>query len=214
MFRKALLYIRKNYNAAATRKKFLIIWGILALVGVAAGVVVDLTLPFDRWWNFLRTAVLAVSAISIFVLSYSLSLFLHYRKVRTDYAWEPYRMRMSPSWRRRIALIAGTVGLVFVIGNGMQPGYTFISTMFVVLIIALFAYIRPTKAEARREALGVPDVRDTNYEHLKRSMEAEREKEEALKARRKEFERSQRKKTRKQRREDQAAFDEEMNAEQ
>lgn len=209
MFRKSLLYIRKNYNDTAGRTRFLVLWGIVFLLSVAAGVTVDLLLPFDQWWNLLRIAILVPSSAAGFILVYAFSLFLHYRKVSTDYDWVPYRARTSTTWRRRIAAIVAAVGFIVLYAHGMQPGYTFVTTGFVVLVAALFAYMRPSKAEARREILDIPDARDTRYEQIKERIEGEQVREERMKAKRKEYAKQERKKTRKQRREEAEQFEEE-----
>lgn len=211
MFRKSLLYIRKNYNTKDTRVRFLSIWGAVFLFGVLAGVAVDIFLPFEQWWNVLRAALVIPTAAAGFILAYSFSLFLHYRKVSQDYSWEPYRARLSAMWRRRIAAIIATVGVVILYANSIHPSYayTLLTTLFAVLIISLFAYIRPSREEARREALDIPDARDIRYEQRKAELLKEQEREERLKEKRKVYEKAERRKSRRQRKAEHEVFEQE-----
>lgn len=209
MFRQALLYIRKNYNAEATRLRFLIMWGAAFLLSVVAGYVIDYTLPFEQWWNLLRTAVLTVIAASGFILAYAGSLFLHYRRIAIDPHWIPFRARLSTTWRRRISALIGALGFVILYAHGMQPGYTFVTALFVIMVIGLFTYMRPTRDEARREKLNIPDARDLKYESLKTRIAEEQAQKQRMKELRKSEKKRLRGMTRQQRKEEQERLEEE-----
>lgn len=172
LFRKALVRIRKEYHSD---KKRLFIYSALALALVAAiGATVDALLPFNGIWNILRSAILAPTAAIMFVLGYAISLHMHYNRIQTDPEWVPYRLRLSPTWRRRISAIVAAFAFVFVYANGYRIGYTFVSSIFVAVVIALFAFMRTTRDEARREEFDIPDTRDTRYESHRQRIAAER----------------------------------------
>lgn len=173
-FRKFLVRIKKEYN---TNAKKLYILSILASVfGILIGTALDLFVPFNSWGNVLRTLTLIPTTISMFVFGYAVSLYRHKRKVEQDPNWMPYRMRLSPSWRRRIALIIGAFILLGIYANEQSVGYTPLSSLFAALVIALVAFIRTTKDEAQREELNIPDSRDIRYnQQIKRLEEARAE---------------------------------------
>lgn len=172
LFRKFLVRIRKEYN---TEKKRLFIYSSIALiVSALLGVLVDAFLPFEGGWNILRSAVLVPTSVSIFILGYAISLDMHYKKIRDNPDWIPFRSRMSPTWRRRISAIVAAFAFIFVYANGYRIGYTFVSSLFVAAVIAIFAFMRTTREEANREEFDIPDVRDTHYETHRRKLAADR----------------------------------------
>lgn len=172
LFRKFLVKIRKEYN---TDKKRLFLYSAAVLfAATVVGVVIDAFLPFSGVWNALRTVVLIPTSLGIFIFGYAVSLELHYRKIANDPEWKPFRMRFSPTWRRRISAIVAAFAMVLVYANGYRIGYTFISSLFVAAAIAIFAFLRTTRDEAVREEFNIPDSRDTNYETHRKKLAADR----------------------------------------
>lgn len=160
-FRKALIRIRREYNV---NPKALFMYSALAsLLTVVIGIVADIFLPFESWGNVVRSVILIPTAASLFTLSYAVSLFMHYSRINSNPDWVPFRLRMSPSWRRRISAIVGAVLLVIMYASGFRIGYTPISSIFVAIAIGLFAFMRTTREEAAREEFNIPDVRDVRY---------------------------------------------------
>jgi pimeloyl-ACP methyl ester carboxylesterase len=172
LFRKFLVRIRKEFNTNKGRL-FGYSFGVLCAF-IAFGIAADGLLPFNGLWNALRTIILIPTSLSAFVLGYAISLELHYRKIANDPEWRPYRSRFSPTWRRRISAIAAAFAIVFVYANGYRIGYTLVSSLFVSVVIAIFAFLRTTQDEAKREEFNIPDSRDTNYETHRRKLAADR----------------------------------------
>lgn len=172
LFRKFLVKIRKEFNTNKGRL-FGYSSGVL-FAFTAIGIAVDGLLPFNGLWNVLRTVILIPTSVSAFVFGYAISLELHYRKIANDPDWKPFRMRFSPTWRRRISSIAAAFAIVFVYANGYRIGYTLVSSLFVSVVIAIFAFLRTTRDEAKREEFNIPDTRDTNYETHRRKLAADR----------------------------------------
>lgn len=179
LFRKSLIRIRAEYNRNP-RRLFAYSWGA-TLVCVLLTLAADLFIPFGGAWNVIRTVILVPSCVSFFVAAYALSLFFHYSRKRSDPNWVPFRSRLSPMWRRRVAMVIGAIMLVLVYANGFRVGYTLISSITVSMVIALFAFIRTTREEANREEFNIPDARDTTYQ--RRAQEAEAAREAARRAR-------------------------------
>lgn len=173
LFRKALVRIRKEYHTNA--KRLFLMSSAIFFGSVIVGVLVDAFIPFTGGWNALRSIILVPTAASSFTLGYAISLMMHYRRVNDYPDWTPFRMRMSPSWRRRIGAIVAAFAFVFVYANGYRIGYTLISSLFVTIIIAIFAFIRTTQEEARREEFDIPDSRDTQYEAQRKKIAAARQ---------------------------------------
>lgn len=171
-FRKALVRIRKEYNQ--NPKRLFLYSGLSILVCSLFGVLSDFVLPFVLWGNLIRSLILIPTAISMFTFGYGVSLFMHYAKLESDPNWMPYRLRFSPSWRRRMSLIAAALMFVGIYANGFRIGYTIIASVFVALTIALFAFMRTTREESRREELNLPDSRDTRYERQMKKLEKAR----------------------------------------
>lgn len=174
MLRKSLVYLRREYHS--NLRSFLMKAGSVFLVLVIAGTVADFTLPFTGNWNILRSAILAPLAASIFALSYIAGYHLHL--IRTEdptQEWIPYRLRFSVMWRRRIAAIVGAMLFLVTYATALRPGYTFASSCVVAAVIAIFAFIRPTKAENASAMLNIPDVRDVRYNRRLNDLQDSRE---------------------------------------
>lgn len=186
IFRKFLVRIRKEYNENFKRLLIVSVVGTVLFSGI--GLLVDFLMPFEGLGNVVRSLVLIPTSLSMFILGYAIGLFLHYGRMRTNPQWVPFRMRMSPSWRRRISAIVAAVMFVLIYANGFRVGYTPSSSIFVAIGIALFAFMRTTREEAAREKFDIPDVRDVKYNsHMQKlanqRAEAEKEKQQKKKAR-------------------------------
>lgn len=173
-FRRFLVRIKREYNS---NKKRLFLYSILASVlFVAMGLLADAFIPFNSWGNIIRTVILIPTTLSIFIAGYATSLHLHYKKIDSDPSWVPYRARLSPTWRRRTALIVGAFLLVGIYANSATIGYTPISSVFAAIVVSMIAFIRTTREEAQREEYDIPDERDVRYEQqMKRIEESRRE---------------------------------------
>ena len=187
-FRKALVRIKREYN---TNRKRLFLYSALATVlFILLGTVADLFLPFNGVSNLVRTLILIPTSISMFVLGYGLSLYGHYQQLENDPDWVPFRARLSPTWRRRTALIVGAFLILGIYANEQSTGYTPISSLITAVVIGLVAFIRTTKEEAKREEFNLPDERDVRYDQQMKKINAARE--EAI--RRKEMRKEEQKK--------------------
>lgn len=171
-FRKFLIRIKKEHNNNA--KKTYILSFLVSLLGIMIGTVLDIFVPFNSWGNILRTLTLIPTTIAMFIFGYAISLYLHNKKINEDPLWQPYRARLSPSWRRRVALVAGAFILLAVYANEQSIGYTPVSCLLAALVLALVAFIRTTRAEAQREELNIPDSRDIRYEQQVKRLEEAR----------------------------------------
>lgn len=169
MLRKALVYLRREYNTNL-RQILMIAGGVFALT-LILGVLLDVFAPFERWWNVLRSAVLIPQTVSIFTLMYLGALYLHYQRLQIQEDWEPYRLRFSVRLRRQMAAVGGAIIFVFIYATSFGPGYTFMSSFLLALVIGLLAFIRPTQKEFVREEYGLPDSRDIKYNREKRNLE-------------------------------------------
>lgn len=171
-FRKFLVRIKREYN---TNSKRLFLYSILSsLLFVGIGLLVDAFVPFNSWGNLIRTLILIPTSLSLFILGYGISLYQHYKKIDTDPYWVPFRARLSPTWRRRAALIVAAVLLVGIYANSQTIGYTPVSSLFASIGIAMVAFIRTTKEESRREEFDIPDERDVRYDQQLKKIEASR----------------------------------------
>jgi len=171
-FRRFLVRIKKEYN---TNRKNLFLFSTLASVlFILIGIAADLFIPFNSWGNLIRTLILIPTATSMFIWGYSIAIHNHYKKIETDPMWVPFRARLSPTWRRRTALIVGAVLVVGVYANSQSIGYTPISSLFTAIVIGLVAFIRTTREEARREEFDIPDERDIRYDQQMKKIEQAR----------------------------------------
>lgn len=180
MLREVLIRIRKEFNTNTNR--FFVITGATFAVSLIVSFLLDALTPFSGVAMVARSMLLIPLGGSIFALGYVVSLLLHRARVREDDTWIPFRLRFSPSWRRRISLIVGAFLVVVMYSSGFRIGYTLTAGTVVAIVIALFAFMRTTREEAARESMNIPDSRDIRY---KRQMkERERVREERKEARR------------------------------
>lgn len=174
IIRKALVRMRREYNSQP--KRLFMYSGIPMVVLIAICVVVDLIVPMDNWiFTLIRSLLLMLTASSMFIFGYAVGLMLHYSQLRSNPEWVPFRARVSPTWRRRMALIIVAVLLVLIYGAGGGIGYTLVSSASLAIGIALLAFIRTTVEEAEREKFDLPDDRDTSYHRRLEVLRKERE---------------------------------------
>lgn len=177
--RKFLIRLRSEYDSDPKR---LFTYAILAVLLTALfSTLVDLFLPFGGISNIFRSLLLVPTSISIFVLSYSVSLSFHFKQMNNDPGWKPYRSRFSPMWRRRISIVVVAILLVMAQGVSRNAGYTLASSLLGAILISLLAFIRTSKEESAREELDIPDSRDVVYDAQKRKFERERARKKAAK---------------------------------
>jgi len=172
-FRKFLTFLRKGQNTKGMGYFYL--WGGVLLGSALAAVLVDLFVPFGAWWNLIRTVVLVPLSVSIFAVGYGISLILHRTRIK-DPSWRPYRTRFSPLWRMRISAIVGALGLVLIYASNESPLFTIFSSGILAVGFALFAFMRRTSQELKREKLGIPDARDVSYDSEVRKLQESRKK--------------------------------------
>ncbi len=173
LLRKLLMRLRDERSS--NRKKSLIVLSVFVGMLSVISFLIDFLLPFGSWYMVIRSLLLVPTALSIFSLSYMISLDLHYIRQEHTEGWVPFRLRYSPTWRLRIAAIVFAVLIVFVYASKQAVGYTFFSSVVAASVLALLAFIRTTKQEAQRIKLGIPDSRDLTYDAAKRGMIEERE---------------------------------------
>jgi len=171
--RKSLIWLRKQYNT--NLKKFYMYSIPATLLLILLNITVDTYLEFNTVYNIVRTVLVVPTAALFFAQGYLISLYYHYRKMDAETPWTPYRARFSPAWRQRISLIIGAILIVSIYATGFTPAYTTFSAFIVALIIALFAFMRTTNSEQRREEYNIPDSRDLRYEARKKEIELARE---------------------------------------
>lgn len=172
-FRKFLTFLRKGQNTKGMGYFYL--WGAVLLGSALAAVLVDLLVPFGAWWNLIRTVILVPLSVSIFAVGYGISLILHRARIK-DPSWRPYRTRFSPLWRMRISAIVGALGLVLIYASNESPVFTIFSSGILAVGFALFAFMRRTSQELKREKLGIPDARDVSYDSEVRRLQESRKK--------------------------------------
>lgn len=182
-FIRYLVRIRKEYNKRA--KRLYLVSGGAALLFSLASFGIDFVLPYEGWGNIVRSVFLVPVSLALYTFLYAVSLFFHYAKQAGDPDWQPYRMRWSPSWRLRMSAVIIALMFVLVYANGFRPGYTFTSSLFVVVVITCIAFCRRTRDEIIRDNLGIPDTRDIEYNARLKESKRAREKKRAQKAKNK-----------------------------
>ena len=161
-----VLRLKRQYHKSAAR--MFAVASVLSVIFAASAVSVDVFLPFGGWWTLLRTFLLIPLSMSLFVLGYTVALFLFYAqaeqaKVDHEEEYVSFRGRMSAAWRRRIAAIVAAVGILITYANGHSATYTFVSSCFVAVLLGLVLFIRLTAEESKLADAGIPDPRDLAY---------------------------------------------------
>lgn len=168
--REALVVIRRWHSQDAVTK--IQEFSTITLVLIASAVAIDLLTPFNNFWMVGRTLIMIPLALSLYVLCYMASLYLHDRRMLEE-DWVPIRARFSLTWRRRFGLIAAAFIVVCIMSNGFDFLYTTISAIILTAGISIIAFIRSTKREALQEELGLPDSRDYDYHEKMKQVETE-----------------------------------------
>jgi hypothetical protein len=172
VLRKTLIRIRKEYKA--DEKRFFSRVGAVAVLLLIISVLTDVFLPFHGVATILRAVIALFFSATIFIIGYGASIRLHEKKTE-DEEWVPYRLRFSVSWRRKLAIMAGSVLFVLIYATGETSVYTFLSSVYIAIGVGLVTFIRPTHKETLREELEIPDIRDVKYQdymdHVKKARE-------------------------------------------
>lgn len=182
--RSFLIFIRKQ-RAKNVDRLFLFSFGVI-LLSIILAVLVDIFLPFNNlWFNFLRAFITIPIAVSVFVTGYTFSLTRYEVLKSNNDDWVPYRLRFSPSWRRKISAVIASflILIIYALNQSQNVFYTSFSGVVFAVVIALFAFMRLTRKEEHREELGIPDARDIQYRKKSKELARKREleEEEALK---------------------------------
>ncbi len=165
-FRKALIWIRNQYYSNRGQLILLSTAGVI-LTG-ALGFLADFMLPWDQWAILVRAVIAIPASISLFVLGYAGTLaYVNYRSSTVE-NYRTWRVRLSPTMRQRVSAVIGAVLFVLMFAVTMQPGYTFVSSIIIALVVGLFAFMRRTSTEISRDDIGLPDARDVALDsHLR-----------------------------------------------
>lgn len=166
MVRQFLIIIRTYFSKDS--KKFFTVSGILLALLLIVNICVDSFIPFQRWWMILRSFLAIPTTIVLFSLGYALFLMRQKSKFEQDRDWVPLRLQVSLSNRRRLAIVGAAFIIVFAYGTSKNHFYTSLSSVWLALVVALLAFIRPTKEEQFREELGIPDMRDIEVRRLQK----------------------------------------------
>ena len=167
---------------------------VIALLGFlvlgAASVALDILLPFESWFNFLRSALLIPLSLIVFTLGYWITCWRVDAKRALDPEYMTLREKVSPMWRRRFAIIAAAVALLLAYTSMDTVGMTVSGSFVVALVIGAVTFARMTTTEKKRESIGVPDKRDlaynSNLEERRRKRELAKEEAELVKSERRE----------------------------
>lgn len=188
IFRKALMRIRRMYYTDLKRSLVIALLGFLVLG--AASVALDILLPFESWFNFLRSALLIPLSLIVFTLGYWITCWRVDAKRALDPEYMTLREKVSPMWRRRFAIIAAAVALLLAYTSMDTVGMTVSGSFVVALVIGAVTFARMTTTEKKRESIGVPDKRDlaynSNLEERRRKREIAKEEAELVKSERRE----------------------------
>lgn len=159
--RKQLIKIKKIYHT--DMKNTIIKMLIVFIMSSIIGVMIDIFLPFNGLFNILRTVLLIPIAISGFVLFYIVSLKIHDDRVKNEPGWVSYRNKIPLMQRYQISAVASVTLLCVILVNGQTVGYTFLSAMFLILLLAIGAFIRKTKEENHRARFGILGKAEIEY---------------------------------------------------
>lgn len=183
LLRKFLVFLRKEYKD--NPKNILIRMGAMTIVAAIACVLVDSFLPFNGYWNILRSALVGLLAVPMFAFGYLVSLYLHFEKVSEGDGWVPFRARLSSTWRLRVFAVFCAILFVMALNLTQNAVYTFSSGALAAALLAGIAFIRLSSSEAARESLGIPDARDilnsSHKDNFFKEREAQREEKKAAK---------------------------------
>jgi len=174
-FRKALVWIRSQY---INREKDLFLYSAIATaVMFGLTLLADFLLTWDQWAVFVRAILAIPASISIFVLGYGLAMKYSEHRQRKNPEYKDWRMKLSPLMRQRVSIVIGAVLFVCMFAVVQRPGYTFVSSVIIAVIIGLFVFMRKTIQEINRSRIGLPDSRDAAFDsHLRQQAKIQAEK--------------------------------------
>lgn len=160
--RKFLLWIRDKKNENAS--KLYLQSGLVFVLVSALSVGIDILLPFEDYWIFVRSAFLIPIGLAAFVFVYAFALQRGEALLRSHTDHIPYRLRWSSKWRRNLSLIVAAFMAVLVYAIDYFVGYTIMASLVVTAVVGMLAFCRLTQREAHRLEMDIPDPRDTQFE--------------------------------------------------
>lgn len=175
-FRKALIWIKKQYTGNSFRLFLFSGVGVILFAGIS--LLLDFLLPWNQTAVFVRAIISLPLAACIFVFAYGGVIAYVDRRVRDseESSYKTWRERLSPTMRTRISIIIGAVLFVIMFAVTMRPGYTIAASCIVAIVAGLFVFMRKTSLELRRETIGLPDARDAAFDsHVKKVAQTARQ---------------------------------------
>lgn len=152
--RELLIWIRSKSTSI-----FPTIVIISAIISLITGIILDIFIPYNFWYNMIRAILASVGAFGIFSFSYiSITTYRKANKIETL----TLREQFSQKQRINLSLIGGAIlllGYILLVKPG-KPIFTLYSSIMILYLITVIAFIRYTRDEYLRASAGVDDERD------------------------------------------------------
>lgn len=163
-FRKYLIFIRKKNNTLKIKPNLANTLLIGSIIGVAAGVLLDVFLPFQFFLNMVRGIIANVVGVALFSYLYLLITKTRNERIKKDKYYKPIRKRFSYRQRVNISIVIGAAIALFILLSGKTtPIYTLKSIIAITAALLLVAFSRRDRDEFIKSIYDIPDVRDLEF---------------------------------------------------
>ena len=175
-FRRALIELKRRDNKDPESNKFRITLGVIAIISLTIGILLDTLLPFNFILNGIRGFFAMSTALSSYALAYLISVDYSTKKRSEDRYYLMVRKRFSHRQRVNISIVTGAFVTVFV-AFATRENFTFtmLSSFLIFTAVTLIAFVRRNRSEFIKDIYEIPDVRDVEFMTRDKNEEVEHE---------------------------------------
>ena len=163
-FRRAKKKKKRRDNKDPESNKFRITLGVIAIISLAVGILMDTLLPFNFILNGIRGFFAMSTALSSYALAYLISVDYSTKKRSEDRYYLMVRKRFSHRQRVNISIVTGAFVTLFV-AFATRENFTFtmLSSFLIFTAVTLIAFVRRNRSEFIKDIYEIPDVRDVEF---------------------------------------------------
>ena len=163
-FRRALIELKRQDNKDPESNKFRITLGVIAIISLAVGILMDTLLPFNFILNGIRGFFAISTALSSYALAYLISVDYSTKKRSEDRYYLMVRKRFSHRQRVNISIVTGAFVTLFVaLATRENFTFTMLSSFLIFTAVTLIAFVRRNRSEFIKDIYEIPDVRDAEF---------------------------------------------------
>lgn len=164
-FRAFLIELRRRENEKKeTQLLFSTKLLIIGIVGIIAGITLDLLLPFNFIFNMFRGVIANITGVATFSYSYILANKIGRDRLSKNQYYKTFRKRLSYRQRVNVSIFLGAITALFVLLSSQYAiVFTFKSSVAIFVALSLITFSRRDRNEFLKNIYDIPDLKDIEF---------------------------------------------------